>query len=486
MKNILQRIKENPFSETLSHSKNYLISNVAVKGIGIISLPVMTRLLLPSDYGILSVFNSYNGILVSVLSLNCYVALGRYYYEKQDDLKEFFGTSIIFVFSLLTLFFILFIIFRDEISSLLSLPSNVIIFCVPSVMLYVFASWYEQIFVPQRKSKQIAVRNVISSCGGFALVVVITLLLSKDRYLGTLCASIITGMLFSIYYFYVLKPYIKLSFSIKALKYMLAYSLPLLPYTIGGVVLSQIDKIIINKYCGQADVGLYSFAYNVGSLLTLVLSSVHLAWAPAYFKLMEEKNYTQLNNDITLIMKILMICAFFLILFGKEIGMLLAKSNFHSALFIVPIVVVGSIIYSYSTFYSWHIQFVKENMYMTPILLTAGFTSILLNMIFIPKYGYVTAPFVSCVSYLVMLIAAIIVTKKILKIYTTPILQVSMPFLTMIPFIIVYYVLTSLNLNIAVNILLKFNMFIIFSSIIFYGYLNKIYCTITNQRINKT
>ena len=77
MKNILQRIKENPFSETLSHSKNYLISNVAVKGIGIISLPVMTRLLLPSDYGILSVFNSYNGILVSVLSLNCYVALGK-------------------------------------------------------------------------------------------------------------------------------------------------------------------------------------------------------------------------------------------------------------------------------------------------------------------------------------------------------------------------------------------------------------------------
>ena len=164
-------------------------------------------------------------------------------------------------------------------SSLLSLPSNVIIFCVPSVMLYVFASWYEQIYVPQRKSKQIAVRNVISSYGGFALAFVLTLLLSKDKYLGSLCASIITGLLFSVYYFHVLKPYIKFSFSNKALRYMLAYSLPLLPYTIGNVVLSQIGRIIINKYYGQTDVGLYSFAYNIASLLTLVLSSLHLAWA---------------------------------------------------------------------------------------------------------------------------------------------------------------------------------------------------------------
>ena len=176
-----------------------------------------------------------------------------------------------------------------------------------------------------------------------------------------------------------------------------------------------------------------------------------------------------------------MICAFFLILFGKEMGMLLAKSNFHSALFIVPIIVVRTIIYSYSTFYSWHIQFAKKNIYMTPILLTSAFTSILLNIIFIPIYGYVAEPFVSCVAYLVMLIMAIIVTKKILKLYTTPILQVSKPFLMMIPFIIAYYVLTSLNLNIAIYILLKLFMFIIFLSIIFYGYLTQIYYTMKNQ-----
>ena len=74
------------FTETLKHSKNYLLSNIAVKAIGFISIPVMTRLLTPSDYGVLNVFTSWQTIFISIFTLNCYVALGRYYYEPDNKL----------------------------------------------------------------------------------------------------------------------------------------------------------------------------------------------------------------------------------------------------------------------------------------------------------------------------------------------------------------------------------------------------------------
>jgi len=483
VKSLLNKIKANPFFETLYHSKNYLISNLAVKGLGIISLPVMTRLLLPSDYGLLNVFGSYNTILISILTLNCYVALGRYYYEEQNDFKEFFGTSIIFVLSLLLIFFIFFIIFRNKISSLLSLPVHLIIYLVPFIMFYVFSSWYEQIYIPQQKSKQIAVRNMISSYGGFALAVLLILFLKKDKYMGQIYAMTVMGICFSFYYFYVLIPYIKFSFKLKSLKYMLSYSLPLIPYAICTVGLAQADRVIINKYCGPADVGLFSMAYSIGALLTLLLSSLSIAWTPAYFKHMKDKNYVQMDDDIVLIMKIIVACAFVLILFGKEIGMLLAKSNFHSALFTVPVVVVGLIIYSYGTFYSWHIQYARKNIYMTPIVVVAGTVSILLNVIFIPKYGYAAAPFVSCVSYLTMLLMAIFVSKKILKLHVTPILRVSKPLLVMIPFIFFYYMSMFMNLNFGINILLKMILLILFMLIIFYSYVKKVVCEISHGSI---
>lgn len=486
MKSLLNKIKANPFFETLYHSKNYLISNLAVKGLGIISLPVLTRLLLPSDFGLLNVFRSYTSILVSILTLNCYVALGRYYYEEQNDFKEFFGTSIIFVLSLLFIFFIFFLIFQNKISSLLNLPAHLIIYLVPLIMFYIFNSWYEQIYVPQKKSRQIAVRNMISSYGGFALAVLFISLLDKDKYMGQIYAMTIMGIFFSIYYFYVLRPYIKFSFKIKAVKYCLSYSVPLIPYAISGVLLAQADRVIINKYSGPTDVGLFSLAYNIGALLTLALSSLHNAWVPVYYKNMNDKNYARLDNDIVLIMKLLMACALFLILFGKEIGMLLAKSNFHSALFIVPIIVVGLVIYSYSTFYSWHIQYAKKNIYMTPIVVVAGIVTISLNMIFIPIYGYAAAPFVSCGSYLTMLIMAIFVSKKILKLHITPIYRVSQPLLVMIPFVFIYYLLIWMDLNIVLNVLVKILLLTFFFLIIFYGYVKKIVDEIRRGSLHQT
>jgi O-antigen/teichoic acid export membrane protein len=486
VKSLLNKIRTNPFFETLYHSKNYLISNLATKGLSIISLPVMTRLLLPSDYGLLSVFNGYNLILISILTLNCYVALGRYYYEGQNDFREFFGTSVIFVLSLLFISFISFIIFKNKISSLLNLPTRLVVYLVPFAIFYVFSSWYEQIYVPKQKSKQIAIRNIISSYGGFALAVLLISLLDKDKYMGQIYAMIIMGILFSFYYFYVLRPYIKFSFKLKALKYALSFSLPLIPYAICSAVLAQADRVLINKYCGPSDVGLFSMAYSIGALLTLVLTSLSLAWTPTYFKHMKDKNYVQLDNDIILIMKILVVCAFILILFGKEIGMLLAKSNYHSGLFIVPVIVVGLIIYAYGTFYSWHIQYAKKNIYMTPIVVVAGAVSIILNVIFIPRHGYVAAPFVSCVSYLAMLLMAIFVSKKILKMHVTPILRVCKPLLVMIPFVFIYYMLMLLDLNIVANVIVKMIVLVFFFLLIFYSYVKKIVYEISGSSLHQT
>jgi O-antigen/teichoic acid export membrane protein len=266
----------------------------------------------------------------------------------------------------------------------------------------------------------------------------------------------------------------------------LDYSLPLIPYGICTVVLAQIDRIVINKYSGPTDVGLFSLAYNIGSLLTLILSALSQAWTPAYYRLMKEGNHIQLNNEFILIMKILMASAYLLILFGQEIGLILAKSNFHSALFIVPIIVIGLIFYSYSTFYSWHVQYVKKNIYMTPIVVVAGLANVVINLLFIPKYGYVAAAFASSISYFVMLIMSIVITNKVLKIRTTPILQAGKPFFIMIPFIVLFYALAFCNFSLIVNILLKSCLFIAFVSIIFYSYIETIYLTRSNLQTSST
>ena len=52
--------------------------------IGFITTPIITRLVLPSEYGRLSIFNLYISITVMILCLGLDQALVRYYYKEPD------------------------------------------------------------------------------------------------------------------------------------------------------------------------------------------------------------------------------------------------------------------------------------------------------------------------------------------------------------------------------------------------------------------
>lgn len=94
--NFLKEFKKNKIYEILKHSNNYFIGNIAVKAIGFISIPVFTRLLTISEYGIISVFYSFTGISSIFCSMNIHNSILRYYYDKNDDIKDFLGSILFF------------------------------------------------------------------------------------------------------------------------------------------------------------------------------------------------------------------------------------------------------------------------------------------------------------------------------------------------------------------------------------------------------
>jgi len=307
----------------------------------------------------------------------------------------------------------------------------------------------------------------------FVLSVICILFLDRNKYLGQLYASLAIGTVFSIYYYYSLRSYIKLSFNPGALKYILSFSLPLLPYALSGVILDQFDRIMINKYSGYSDAGLYSFAYNIGMLLTLVLSALHQAWTPDYFKHMEDKNHAQLDSDIAKMLMLVSLAAYFLILFGQEIGMALAKNTFHSALGIVPIIVIGYIFYSFFTFFAWNIQYAKRNIFLSAVVLIAGLANIGLNVVFIPKYGYVAAAYTTAVSYLLMALLGWFVSKSVLKLYTAPLRLLLKPLFVLTPFVAAYYALVFFKTSLLPGIFLKMLFFALLSYLLLKKYIDK-------------
>ena len=466
--NLINRIKNSDIFETLRHSKNYFSANVATKALGFISIPIFTRLFTQEDYGIVAVFASYVGIMTVILSLNSYTAVGRYYYEKTDDFGEFIGTSFIFVGLILCTTVIIYILFYQQINNLIKLPGLLPIYLLFACLFAIIRSVYAQILVPQKKSKELALINVLNGYIGFAIAVLFVYLLKENRYLGRVWATLLVGFIFSIYYIKKINKYLKFNFKMEHIKYIANYSIPLMPHNLSGIILAQFDRIMINNIESTASAGLYSLGYNIGMLLLMVNSSIMTALIPDFIKFSDNKEYDRLDVLMGKVFSIGTIAALGLILFAREIVTVLADVKFHEALKVVPIVIIGYVFHQMYFMYGMYPGYKKKTIYTSIVSLSAGSLNVILNAMFIPKYGYIAAAYTTLISYFFMFTMAWIMSKYILKQRVSPLWLFWKPTLIMFGFIACAYLLGNLGLNIILFIFIKLMLLGLFSIIVFY------------------
>jgi len=293
-------------------------------------------------------------------------------------------------------------------------------------------------------------------------------LLKENRYLGRIWASLLVGLFFSIYYIKNINKYLKFNFKLEHIKYIANYSIPLIPCSLSGIILAQFDRIMINNIINTASAGLYSLGYNVGMLLLLVSNAIRTAFIPDFMKFLDNKEYDRLDALMEKTFSIVTIVALGLILFAREIIIILADVKFHEALKVVPVVIIGYVFHEMYFMYGMYPGYKKKTIYTSIVSLSAGSLNVILNAIFIPKYGYIAAAYTTLVSYFAMFIMAWIMSKYILKQRVSPLCLFWKPTLIMLGFIAFAYFLGDLDLNIILFVFLKLTLLGLFSVIVFY------------------
>ena len=70
----------------------YVISSIMVKAISIITTPIFTRMLSTSEYGTVSTFTSWSGLLLTFFTLNLTYSIGRAKLDYPDKLDDYVGS----------------------------------------------------------------------------------------------------------------------------------------------------------------------------------------------------------------------------------------------------------------------------------------------------------------------------------------------------------------------------------------------------------
>jgi O-antigen/teichoic acid export membrane protein len=214
---------------------------------------------------------------------------------------------------------------------------------------------------------------------------------------------------------------VKISFDFGLLKRMLAFSLPLLVVGFAGTINEVLDRILLKFLSTEnvnpmSEIGIYNANYKVALLMTLFIQTFRYAAEPFFFA--HAKN-SRSKSDYSLIMKYFVIFGLTIFL-GATLYLSVLKyfigEDYRSGLNVVPILLLANlflgIIYNLSIWY----KLTSKTMYGAYIALFGATITIVLNIILIPKIGYLGSAWATFFCYFSMMLLSFFWGKKHYKI----------------------------------------------------------------------
>ncbi len=378
--------------------------------VGLLTTPVITRLVDPVEYGQLSIFMMYSNLAVMILCLGLDQALVRFYY--QDDSIAYkrallfrciklpiiitFWSSVIII--LLSVFKIVSFEFTIPVMILLSV-------CVFVQLIYRFSLLLVRLAY---KSKKYSFLNVLQKLTYVVLAVGLLYFMRNNNLLALVIATVssyVVCMIVSI----LMQPE---EWDLGRVgneenivipqRDLLKYAIPFILSMSITQLFHAIDKISLNHFCTYAEVGVYSSAMTLVQVFAIVQTSFNTVWAP-----MQVEHYTKDPEDHSFYKKanqVITVVMFFLglsLILAKDIFAVLLGNKYREAAYILPFLIFNPIMYTISETTCGGIVFMKKSKMQIVVAVGACITNIIGNTLLVPALGCRGAAISTGISYIV-------------------------------------------------------------------------------------
>lgn len=437
--------------------------------VGLILLPILTRVFSPTDYGVIDIITTFSSITLIFLLLGVNSATQRYYFDADDQSEKEKVVSTAFWFVILYTSFssaILYSIVSPLSQLLFGNLEHVFllkwaIIAFPFTALMVFGKDNLRLLFKPWKYNIVTITYTL-----LRVLIVIYLVIIFGRGLignfeGAFAASIITALL-AVYYS---RSIIKAKFSYSILKKLLKYGIPLAFAGLAYWVINFSDRLILLKLSTLDQVGLYSVGNRISSVLVLVTSAFSLAWSPFIFSVHNiEETKKVIIKTYSYLTLLLLTFSLILSLFAKEFLIIITTRDYIGASSVVGILTVGLSFLGISSILATGLTLVKKTRYITISSVLAAALNIALNILLIPKLGMIGAAIATLISYITLCVIYYYYSQK----YYPLSFELSKIFKTFLLFAVFIFIASVISIdNVVIAALIKIVLFI-FSIILLY------------------
>jgi len=427
----------NPLKQLAGQTAIYGLSSIVGRLLNYLLVPLYTRYFIPAEYGVVTELYAYVAFLVIILTYGLETAFFRFSQKKYDKNLVYSTSLISLIFSSVS-FVVLMFFFQQPIANWLEYPQNpeyvmwfALIIGFDAISSISFAKLREK-----RKAARFALVRLVNIFINIGLnlffIIYCPYVLENSLpttdfvnsiydsnirigyiFIANLFASVITILM-------LLPEMIKSSwqFNSSLWKKMMWYSLPLLVAGLAGITNETIDRALLKHLLPDgvdkmAEIGIYGAFYKVSIIMILFIQTFRFAAEPFFFSQEKKHNSRKIYADVLKYFSIFSAFIFLVVMLYLDFVKHFVGSSFQSerGIEIVPILLMANlflgIYYNLSVWY----KLTEKTSYGALLAVFGALITLILNIILIPRIGFIGSAWATLACYLSMMLASLIIGR---------------------------------------------------------------------------
>ena len=389
------------------------LSQLIIKIINFLLLPLYTNILTTTEYGTYDIFNTTIALLIPFLTLNIKESTIRFALSEDYEKDEILSISLKYFLASLVPFGIFMAVnhvtgFSSSMDEYMWL---ILLMYISQVLNGIVTNFIRGL----DRLKDIAVSSVVCSLS-IILLNIVMLVPLKMGLPGYFLANSIGPLVQTMYLFILVKGWRFVKFSSinkRTQKEMVSYSMPMIANSTAWWINSVSDRYVVIWICGAAANGIYSVANKIPTIVDTFQGIFSQAWTLSAVKEFdpEDKNgffsnmYSLYNMSMTIMSSALIVVS-------RILSRFLYSKDFFEAWKYVPFLTIA-VLFGAIAGYCGAIFSAAKDSKMYAISTTVGaVVNIVLNIILVMPFGPLGAAISTAISYFIIYLVRLKTARK--------------------------------------------------------------------------
>jgi len=408
---------------------NYIPGSIMPAFISLASAAIFTRIFSALEYGQYSLVMSVIALIVAISSQWLQQAINRYLSAATNDKERQRIKQATVVGFVLTCVLLVGVGILTWALAAITLPSQWQRFILPAVLFVVAMSAFNPVSVvlqAEMQARRFSYFSLANAVGKLVLSIVIVFTISREPAGMIWGAALSTILLLPILWHWADMPALR---TLRReewpgywadIKRFAAYGFPMIGWFLAATLLNVGDRYVIQWFRGSAEVGIYSANYSlINGAAGLVAAPVLLAAHPFLMRAWGEGDKVNAGRWLGTIAEWILQVGIILIgatwLFSSDIATWFLGVEFRSGHIVMPIVIAGVVAWQLGMYAHKPLEFAERTKLMFVLSLAVAVLNLVLNIVFVPKFGYLAAAYTTLASFIVYTIITSIVGQCFLR-----------------------------------------------------------------------